>query len=165
MKTLGEVFDSQFGIKLPQQISQGELTQLNINKQARLITLAVKFNGLVERNTLFDTEKLITQTLAYHTVIKPHFPTELFSADYFPQLYAAVRRDIPSINGTLNNAEKIFRKPLNSIRKRLKQQKKEKKNTLKTLLWKLKFERASLQHRRLSSPQSVRYMVVQSGEK
>lgn len=108
MKTLGEVFDSQFGIKLPQQILQGELTQLNINKQARLITLAVKFNGLVERNTLFDTEKLITKTLAYHTVIKPHFPTELFSADYFPQLYAAVRRDIPSINGTLNNAEVRF---------------------------------------------------------
>lgn len=108
MKTLGEVFDSKFGIKLPQQISQGELTQLNINKQARLITLAVKFNGLVERNTLFDTEKLITKTLAYHTVIKPHFPTELFSADYFPQLYAAVRRDIPSINGTLNNAEVRF---------------------------------------------------------
>lgn len=108
MKTLGEVFDSQFGIKLPQQISQGELTQLNINKQARLITLAVKFNGLVERNTLFDTEKLFTKTLAYHTVIKPHFPTELFSADYFPQLYAAVRRDIPSINGTLNNAEVRF---------------------------------------------------------
>mgnify|MGYP002574726623 FL=1 len=108
MKTLGEVFDSQFGIKLLQQISQGELTQLNINKQARLITLAVKFNGLVERNTLFDTEKLIAKTLAYHTVIKPHFPTELFSADYFPQLYAAVRRDIPSINGTLNNAEVRF---------------------------------------------------------
>lgn len=108
MKTLGEVFDSQFGINLPQQISQGELTQLNINKQARLITLAVKFNGLVERNTLFDAEKLITNALAYHTVIKPHFPTELFSADYFPQLYAAVRRDIPSINGTLNNAEVRF---------------------------------------------------------
>lgn len=108
MKTLGEVFDSQFGIKLSQQISQGELTQLNINKQARLITLAVKFNGLVERNTLFDTEKLITKALAYHTVIKPHFPTELFSADYFSQLYAAVRRDIPSINGTLNNAEVRF---------------------------------------------------------
>lgn len=108
MKTLGEVFDSKFGIKLPQKISQGELTQLNINKQARLITLTIKFNGLVERNTLFDTEKLITKALAYHTVIKPHFPTELFSADYFPQLYAAVRRDIPSINGTLNNADVRF---------------------------------------------------------
>lgn len=108
MKTLGEVFGSQFGINLPQQTSQGELTKLNINKQARMITLAVNFNGLVERNTLFDTEKLITKSLAYHTVIKPHFPTELFSADYFPQLYIAVRRDIPSINGTLNNAEVKF---------------------------------------------------------
>ena len=108
MKTLGEVFGSQFGINLPQQTSQGELTQLNINKQARLITLSVNFNGLVERNMLFDTEKLITKSLAYHTVIKPHFPTELFSADYFPQLYIAVRRDIPSINGTLNNAEVKF---------------------------------------------------------
>ena len=55
MKTLGEVFDSQFGINLPQQISQGELTQLNINKQARLITLAVKLNGHVERFRIFDT--------------------------------------------------------------------------------------------------------------
>lgn len=108
MKTLGEVFGSQFGINLPQQTSQGELTKLNINKQARMITLAVNFNGLVERNTLFDTEKLITKSLAYHTVIKPHFPTELFSADYFPQLYIAVKRDIPSINGTLNNAEVKF---------------------------------------------------------
>ena len=108
MKTLGEVFDSKFGFKLQQKISQRELTQHKINKQARLITLTVKFNGLVERNTLFDTEKLITKALAYHTVIKPHFPTELFSADYFPQLYAAVRRDIPSINGTLNNAEVRF---------------------------------------------------------
>ena len=42
MKTLGEVFASQLGIKLPQQASQGELTQLDINKQARLITLVSK---------------------------------------------------------------------------------------------------------------------------
>lgn len=63
MKTLGEVFDSQFGIKLPQQISQGELTQLNINKQARLITLAVNFNGLVERNTLLTRKSCLPRHL------------------------------------------------------------------------------------------------------
>lgn len=108
MKTLGEVFASQFGINLPQQTSQGELTQLNINKQSRLIILSVNFAGLIDRNLLFETEKSITKVLAYHAVIKPHFPTELFSADYFSQLYIAVRRDIPSINGTLNNAEVKF---------------------------------------------------------
>lgn len=108
MKTLGEVFSSQFGINLPQQISQGELTQLDINKQSRLIILSVNFSELISRDLLFEAEKSITKVLAYHAVIKPHFPTELFSADYFPQLYTAVRRDIPSINGTLNNAEVKF---------------------------------------------------------
>ena len=108
MKTLGEVFSSQFGINLPQQISQGELTQLDINKQSRLIILSVNFSELIGRDLLFEAEKSITKVLAYHAVIKPHFPAELFSADYFPQLYTAVRRDIPSINGTLNNAEVKF---------------------------------------------------------
>lgn len=108
MKTLGEVFSSQFGINLPQQASKGELTQLDINKQSRLIILSVNFSELIGRDLLFEAEKSITKVLAYHAVIKPHFPTELFSADYFPQLYAAVRRDIPSINGTLNNAEVRF---------------------------------------------------------
>ena len=108
MKTLGEVFSSQFGINLPQQASKGELTQLDINKQSRLIILSVNFSELIGRDLLFEAEKSITKVLAYHAVIKPHFPTELFSADYFPQLYAAVRQDIPSINGTLNNAEVKF---------------------------------------------------------
>lgn len=108
MKTLGEVFSSQFGINLPQQASKGELTQLDINKQSRLIILSVNFSELIGRDLLFEAEKSITKVLAYHAVIKPHFPTELFSADYFPQLYTAVRRDIPSINGTLNNAEVRF---------------------------------------------------------
>lgn len=108
MKTLGEVFSSQFGINLPQQASKGELTQLDINKQSRLIILSVNFGELIGRDLLFEAEKSITKVLAYHAVIKPHFPTELFSADYFPQLYTAVRRDIPSINGTLNNAEVKF---------------------------------------------------------
>ena len=108
MKPLGEVFSSQFGINLPQQASKGELTQLDINKQSRLIILSVNFSELIGRDLLFEAEKSITKVLAYHAVIKPHFPTELFSADYFPQLYAAVRRDIPSINGTLNNAEVKF---------------------------------------------------------
>lgn len=108
MKTLGEVFSSQFGINLPQQASKGELTQLDINKQSRLIILSVNFSELIGRDLLFEAEKSITKVLEYHAVIKPHFPTELFSADYFPQLYTAVRRDIPSINGTLNNAEVKF---------------------------------------------------------
>ena len=108
MKTLGEIFSSQFGINLPAQAAVGILTKLNINKQAHLITLSVNFDGLVDRAVLFESEKLISKELGYTVAVKPQFPTELFSADYFSQLYIAVKRDIPSINGTLNNAEVKF---------------------------------------------------------
>ena len=52
---------------------------------------------------------------------------------------------------------KIFKKLLNSIRKRLKLQNKGKKHTLKTLLPKLKFVRVNSQLLRLFNPQSVLY--------
>ncbi len=109
MKTLGEVFNSQFGINLPDSVSNGVMTKLNINNEARLVTFWVKFDGLIERQVLFDSEKCIAKELKVNAaVIKPQYSSKLFSTDYFSQLYIAIKRDIPSINGTLNNAEVNF---------------------------------------------------------
>ncbi len=109
MKTLGEVFNSQFGINLPDSVSNGVMTKLNINNEARLVTFWVKFDGLIERQVLFDSEKCIARELKVNAaVIKPQYSSKLFSTDYFSQLYIAIKRDIPSINGTLNNAEVNF---------------------------------------------------------
>lgn len=109
MKTLGEVFNSQFGINLPDSVSNGVMTKLNINNEARLVTFWVKFDGLIERQVLFDSEKCIAKELKVNAaVIKPQYSSKLFSTDYFSQLYLAIKRDIPSINGTLNNAEVNF---------------------------------------------------------
>ena len=110
MKTIGEVFKSLFGIgEFPQNISSGVITKLNIASEARSVTLWVKFDGLVERNMLFDAESIIAKALKVSAVeIRPHFRAELFSADYFPQLYLAIKKEIPSINGTLSNAEVVY---------------------------------------------------------
>lgn len=109
MKTLGEVFNSQFGINLPDSVSNGVMTKLNINNEARLVTFWVKFDGLIERQVLFDSEKCIARELKVNAaVIKPQYSSKFFSTDYFSQLYLAIKRDIPSINGTLNNAEVNF---------------------------------------------------------
>ena len=110
MKTIGEVFKSLFGVgDFPQSISNGVITKLNIVSEARSVTLWVNFDGLVERNILFDAESKIAKALKVSSVeIKPHFRAELFSKDYFPQLYLAIKHEIPSINGTLNNAEVTF---------------------------------------------------------
>lgn len=107
MKTLGEVFNPYLADKpLADDISSAELLKLNINSNNRSITMTAKFGGLVLRDNLFVAEKQISKSeLNLGSVrINPIYDSKLFSADYFPELYKAVKRDIPSINGTLNNA-------------------------------------------------------------
>lgn len=107
MKTLGEVFNPYLADKpLADDISSAELLELNINTNNRSIAMTAGFGGLVKRDSLFTAEKLISKSeLNLGSVrINPIFSPNLFSADYFPELYKAVKRDIPSINGTLNNA-------------------------------------------------------------
>lgn len=107
MKTLGEVFNPYLADKpLADDISSAELLKLNINSNNRSITMTAKFGGLVLRDNLFAAEKQISKSeLNLGSVrINPIYDSKLFSADYFSELYKAVKRDIPSINGTLNNA-------------------------------------------------------------
>ena len=107
MKTLGEVFNPYLADKpLADDISSAELLELNINTNNRSIAMTAGFGGLVKRDSLFTAEKQISNSeLNLGSVrINPIFSPNLFSVDYFPELYRAVKRDIPSINGTLNNA-------------------------------------------------------------
>ncbi|MEE0873838.1 MAG: exonuclease domain-containing protein, partial [Ruminococcus sp.] len=106
MKTLSELFASfTADAQLDPALTAGEVTKVNIQNEYRLITLWVNFSSLIDRSELIAAEKLYSQALNASIVIKPHFGAALFSSDYFPQLYAAVKREMPSINGTLNNAE------------------------------------------------------------
>ncbi len=109
MKTLRELFASfTADAQLDPALTSGEVTKVNIQNEYRLITLWVNFSSLIDRSELIAAEKLYSQALNASIVIKPHFGAALFSSDYFPQLYAAVKREMPSINGTLNNAEAQF---------------------------------------------------------
>ena len=106
MKTLGSIFGSSVGnTKIPDRITDGVVTRVNIINEVRLITLWVHFSELIPLDDLIRTEKLYAKSLDSSVVIKPHFGRELFTVRYFPELYKAARREIPSINGTLNNAD------------------------------------------------------------
>lgn len=113
MKTLGEAFESvSNSVDFDSRVAKGILTKLNISNEVRCVTLWVKFDGLIDREILFDAEKKIAHLLKVSSAyIKPAFPSELFSEEYFPQLYLAIKRNIPSINGTLNTAQVSFDSP------------------------------------------------------
>ena len=106
MKTLGSIFGSSVGnTHIPERISNGVVTRVNIINEVRLITLWVHFGSLIPHDELIRTEKLYAKSLDSSVVIKPHYGRDLFTVKYFPELYNAARREIPSINGTLNNAD------------------------------------------------------------
>ena len=106
MKTLAQLFGSfRECAAVPRVIADGVVTKVNIINEVRVVTLWVDFPALVEREALLAAEKAYAKALDGSVCIKPHFGKELFCADYFPHLYTAVKREMPSINGTLNNAE------------------------------------------------------------
>ena len=106
MKTIAEIFGSfRESAGIPRAIADGVVTKVNIINDARVVMMWADFACLIEREALLEAEKLFSKALDASVCIKPHFGAALFSADCFPQLYAAVKREMPSINGTLNNAE------------------------------------------------------------
>ncbi len=106
MKTLKDLFGFVGdGAAVDRAVSDGVVTKVNIINEVRVVTLWVDFSSLVEREALLAAEKAYSKLLDASVCLKPHFGAELFTVDYFPHLYTAVKREMPSINGTLNNAE------------------------------------------------------------
>ena len=105
MKTLEEIFRSFGSNTVSAEVSKGTVKKVNILNEVRVVTLWVDFPSLVDRDKLTLAEKAYSKMLDASVCIKPHFGAELFTAGYFPHLYAAIKREMPSINGTLNNAE------------------------------------------------------------
>ena len=106
MKTLGELFGSfAQGAEVPAAVAQGVVKKVNILNEVRVVTLWTDFSSPVPREQLLSAEKVFAKMLDASVCIKPHFGAALFSAEYFPHLYTAIKREMPSINGTLNNAE------------------------------------------------------------
>lgn len=108
MKTLGEIYLSVCQSPLSDCIANGNITKVNILNEARLVKIKVDFPALIDVNELFTVEKNLSTALNAHVRIKPHYKSELFNTTYFPQLYLSIKREIPSVNGTLTNANVSF---------------------------------------------------------
>ena len=93
MKTLGSIFGFTVGnTKIPEPITGGIVTRVNIINEVRQITLWVHFNTRIPHDELITTKKLYSKNLDSAVIIKPHYGRELFDVSYFPDLYKAVRR-------------------------------------------------------------------------
>lgn len=109
MSKLGSLFSSYPDCeKVSEAVKNGEVFNVNIINEVRIITLFVRFDTLISFDELMKTERMFSKALSSLVIIKPRYDSSLFSADYFQSLYAMVKKEMPSINGTLNNAEVGF---------------------------------------------------------
>ena len=109
MKTLGSLFSSFMDCSsVNAEVLEGEVIDVKINNEVRLISLKVHFGTYIDCDLLIKSEKIFSKALNSSVIIKPCYDSELFSADCFQSLYSTVKREMPSINGTLNNAEVTY---------------------------------------------------------
>ena len=105
MTKFADVF-SQYLDAIDPVIAESAVNRVKINKEKRIITVDLSFDAPVERQKLFDVQKqIIKSELGMDkAIILPHFPRESFDTAYFADLCEALKADVPSLNGTLNDA-------------------------------------------------------------
>lgn len=92
--------------QLNSSIVNGEIKSVNIDSEKRIMTIKMFFQKLVNAEEFIKTEKLLEASeLNLHIVyLEPMFPSALFSVDYYPQLILLLKREIPSLNGTVSDS-------------------------------------------------------------
>ena len=119
MNILGHFFQKEInGESFSQELREGEILQIMVNRAERSVQMAVRFPRLVDYSELKKLEQVLEGPAFGLSAVRlqPHFPTELFSEACVPSLVAALKERDATLNGTFNQAEAVYRDGKLSIR-------------------------------------------------
>ena len=112
MKNFGDLFGKYISdSKSIQDVTEGEVVTININKPNSKIDVTVAFPHFVERRIIFNAEKQLRESkLGVEIVnINPKFPSSEFKSEYCYDLLKRLSINNSSINGIIKNSS-IVRK-------------------------------------------------------
>ncbi len=108
MKTLGSLFASYLseGACFHDEVALGTVENVNIDNHKRTVIITVRFSDFIDREVLFITEKLISNSsLALSNVtIMPKYDNIEFLSIYYMDILQELRRRIPSLNGVVSDS-------------------------------------------------------------
>lgn len=105
MTTIGAFFQKELeGASLPQELLDGELLSMGVDRRTRTVTLPARFAGLVEYSQLQAFCRLAAGKALRRVIVEPQFPQESFSPDCLPSLAAALKERDASLNGSMRGA-------------------------------------------------------------
>ena len=105
MQTLRE-FLREFGKKLPDNVLDGRLRRVLSTPDRNKLYFETEYDAIVPFADLSAAESTLTERFAIQTVrLLCRYPAECFSVAVLPELFLSLRRDLPMMNGFLEDAE------------------------------------------------------------
>ncbi len=97
------------GVVGSEQLSGGEVLNLKIDKENRELYIAVRLIGVASKAVLFGCEKAIQSALELKKVeILPKYTPDMFTAEYFHDFVALLKRKTPYANGFFQDCKTEF---------------------------------------------------------
>jgi len=108
VKKFSDCFKNLIDIKeLSAAVCGSDIINVVIDSEERTMNIYIYCRELVKRDEFFNAEKLIinSELGLSKCRIYPKFRTDLFSAEYYPELVIELKRRCASLNGTLNDSK------------------------------------------------------------
>ena len=99
-------FLKDYSLELPESVLGGEIFKLTYTENLENIRFHALFDRLVPGEDIFAFEKAVEAAVKVEKVrLACRYPSELFGMDCYPELIKLLKRDIPVVNGFLDDAE------------------------------------------------------------
>jgi len=108
MKKFGDFFGRYISVRsFPENVREGIISSLLIDSYKRWLTAEVSFPSLVKYDVLYGVEDSIKSCPALNlssACLRPSFPSECFSLEYYGSLVNEIKRREASVNGSLKDS-------------------------------------------------------------
>ena len=108
MKKFGDFFGRYINVRsFPENVREGIISSLLIDSYKRRLTAEVSFPSLVRYDVLYGVEDSIKSCPALNlsnACLRPSFPSECFSLEYYGSLVNEIKRREASVNGSLKDS-------------------------------------------------------------
>ncbi len=103
-QTLGE-FLREYGAKLPENILKGRIRRVLANQKRTKLFIETEYDAPLPSAELFAAETELADRLKLEALrLLCRYPADTFSLDVLPDLFMVLRREIPMMNGFLDQA-------------------------------------------------------------
>lgn len=92
--------------KFKDVIKKCVIQNVSLDMQNRIMYIDAFFSALVKREDIFAAERQIAESplMLSSCFLRPKYDSSLFTADYYPELVAELKRQIATLNGTLKGS-------------------------------------------------------------